>query len=146
LSIGLSHYGGAEGQAVDQRMERKTERQAQPTKRMLSARRLVMVIMAMMLIVARPFMIMIVAVFILHIARITVLVSVHVKHADQEEHREQPAERPTGQPIDRTLLRQGMRHQVQEGDAEHQAADEAHHELHPAVRQANPTWQRSAQQ
>jgi hypothetical protein len=98
----------------------------------------------MMHVIARSLVIVVVPVLILHVARVAVLVGMDVKHADQEEHREQANHHPARRPVHRALLGYGMRQQVQERYAEHQAADKAHHELRPAVRELHQPGQRPA--
>jgi hypothetical protein len=44
------------------------------------------------------------------VTRIAMLMGMHMKHANQEKHRDQAAQRPAREPIDRPLHRHRVRH------------------------------------
>ena len=70
-----------------------------------------------------------------YIAGVTVLVRMHVKGSNEQEHGKQAAERPAGDLIDRAGSGQRVRQQMKEGHAKHQPAYKAHGKLHPAMRE-----------
>src|SRR5438874_4398809 len=92
---GVGNYGGAQGHAVDQRVQRKPECQAHPTERVLP--RGVTMVLVMML--ARPFMRMLVIGD--EVAHVAMLMSMYMEHADHEKHCQEACESPAGNAIDR---------------------------------------------
>jgi hypothetical protein len=136
--VGLGHDCRSQGQAVDQRVQRQAKRQTEPTECVVAGwggtMRVVVLVAVIVLMIARPFVVVIVKMLIDDIARIAVLMGVNVKDADQEEHREQTSQRPAGQPIDRPLLGQRVRQEVQESYAQHEPAHKTHHKLHQSMR------------
>src|SRR5262245_35162913 len=103
LAFGLGHDRRAERDTVDQRVQCKPERQADPTERMLAGQVL------MMLVVMLAWTLVTRLMGIDEVARVAVLVRVHMEDSDEQEHRHQAAQRPCSDAIDRALVCQSMR-------------------------------------
>jgi hypothetical protein len=85
------------------------------------------------------------------VADVPMLVRVHMKNTNEQEHAEQPSEQPTGGDIqgphhDMRKFMHAMWKQVQYGNAQHQAADKAHQELHLAMRKPHQPRESAAAQ
>ena len=126
-----------QGQSVDQRVKRQTQKYAQPTQFVRASVMMVVLGMRVMLMVTC----LVVIVFpLLAVADYQLCWSMlmKVKRADQEKHAEQPDHHPPHSLVDGPEFCVGVRQHVKDADAEHQPTHQADHHLGSCVCESNP--------
>src|SRR5258707_843677 len=101
----------AESQAVDDGVERQTKGETDPAK--ISLRRqfrgMSVAVLMSVVVVTVLVAVVVVVMFVLLFPSFAMLVSMHMEHADEQEHRQQTAERPPGRGIESDSLGHRMR-------------------------------------